>query len=135
VRFDVTAPSDTTVNRTHVNRTHVNRTHTLDQAQLITYVDCRSRWVSVNPQVTLSEDTFIRLGAALYDASGRRIATPEGYLAYGEFFADFANPLTLTWPQWSDPAPAGGDHVEVLLEANPDTPDAYIVTATVPCRT
>jgi hypothetical protein len=136
VVIDVTAASDTSANRSRANRSRANRSRVLDQAQLITYVDCGSRFVSVNPQVTLSEDTFIRLGAALYNASGQRIATPEGYLAYGEFFADFANPLTLTWPSWASPAPTGGAYVEVLLEANPDIPeDAYTVTATVPCRT
>ena len=135
MRIYVSASGDTVVNRTHVNRTRVNRTRTLGQAQIVTYVDCRSRWVSVNPQVTIDEDTFIRLSAALYDQSGQRIATPDGYLAYGDFFANFASPLTLTWPVWSGPVPAGGDHVDVMLEANPDTPDAYVITATVSCKT
>jgi uncharacterized delta-60 repeat protein len=105
------------------------------QAQLTAYAFCGPRLVSVNPQVTLFEPTLVQLSAALYDVAGNRLLSTSGYLVNDVYGGDPFQPNTLAWPDWTTPAPAGGAYVEVLLEADSDTPTPYTETVTVPCAT
>jgi uncharacterized delta-60 repeat protein len=106
----------------------------VEEVSLTSYSACRSRFVWINPQVTIPTTAHVRVNAHLYDAAGNRIASSE-YLVDGEYYGDPLQPTVLTWPLWTTPVPTGGTYAEVLVEVDPDTPDAYTVRGTVACVT
>ncbi len=107
----------------------------IEQISMVTYAQCRSRYVWVNPQVTMPHEAQVQVTAALYDSAGERIAVTDGYLVNDYFYGDPFQPTVLTWPVWSTPVAADGAYVEVLVEVDPGTPDAYTVRGTVLCAT
>ena len=107
----------------------------IEQISLVTYAACRPRYVWVNPQITMPHEAQVQVTAALYDSAGERIAATDGYLVNDYFYGDPFQPTVLTWPVWSTPASADGAYVEVLVEVDPGTPDAYTVRGTVLCAT
>jgi hypothetical protein len=123
--------------RYHGTRDHGTRYHTLANASMVTYAQCGPRWAWVNPQITLYEETYLELTAALYDANGTRIATQQGFVANGVFYADLSEPLSVTWPVWQSPVPSGGAYIEVALEADPIDParSTYTIKNVVGCQT
>ena len=78
--------------------------------------------------MTLYEEDYIELTAALYKADGTRMADP-GILASGIFHADVTDPVELAWPVWNTPMRAGGVYAQMLLKvdptADPSEADAY----------
>ena len=62
------------------------------------------------------------MSAALYDAAGKRIASSNGFIAQGDFFGDLGEPLTIDWPVWNAPVPAGGVYAQVFVQAIPADP-------------
>ncbi len=101
------------------------------------FSSCRSRWVSVNPQVTIPHPGHVKVTAALRDTAGDRLASSD-FLVNDEFYGDPFAPTVLAWPTWNTPAPSGGAYVDVLVEIDPDTTvadDEYEQTATVLCGT
>jgi uncharacterized delta-60 repeat protein len=132
---DVTAEDDVFATRYRATRYRATRYRTLDNPSLVTLAQCGPRFLWVNPQITLAHDSFLQVSATLYDGQGNRIANPDGYLLEGDFFANFGSPLRIDWPVWESPAPAGGVYAEIVLEADPGTPDAYTAVNVVDCRT
>jgi uncharacterized delta-60 repeat protein len=114
-----------------------SRYRTLDEASMTTYAECGPRWVWVSPEVTFFEQTTAEISAALYDASGKRIAASEGFLADGEFYGDLSDPLDVSWAVWNSPVPAGGVTAKVFLTADPADPNNpnYTIENTVGCQT
>jgi hypothetical protein len=106
----------------------------IEEVSLTSYSACRSRFVWVNPQVTIPTTAYVRVSAHLYDAADNRIASSE-YLVDGEYYGDPLQPTVLTWPLWTTPVPTGGTYAEILAEVDPGTPDAYTVRGTVACQT
>ncbi len=109
------------------------RYRTLFDATLTTYAECGSRWVWVNPAITVFEQTYLEVSAALYNAAGDRIATSNGFIAQGDFFGDLGEPLSVEWPVWNAPVPAGGVYAQVFVEAVPADPNhaPYEITSNV----
>ena len=109
------------------------RYRTLFDATLTTYAECGSRWVWVNPSITVFEQTYLEVSAALYNAAGDRIATSNGFIAEGDFFGDLGEPMAIEWPVWNAPVPAGGVYAQVFLKAVPADPNhaPYEITSNV----
>jgi hypothetical protein len=141
VTFDVTALDDplqgTRYRGTRYRGTRYRGTRyrTSDQVSMVTYAQCRSRFVWVNPEVTIPDEAYLTMTASLYNAQGVRIATNDGYIVDDLFFGDPFLPTVLTWPVWTTPAPAGGAYVEVRIDVNPDGPNPYSVSGTANCVT
>jgi uncharacterized delta-60 repeat protein len=98
------------------------RYRTLFDATLTTYAECSPRWVWVNPEITVFEQTYLEVTAALYDAAGHRIASSSGFIAQGDFYGDLGEPLSIDWPVWNAPVPAGGVYAQVFVKAVPADP-------------
>jgi hypothetical protein len=119
----------------------------IDEASLVTIANCRSRFVWVNPQVTLqtadflsndtaiATSTFVRISASLFDAAGQRVLATNGYILNDTIEGDPFQPKTLTFPVWVTSAPAGGKIADVLVELDPDTPGARTISGSVACET
>ncbi len=143
VTLDVTEqvdPLQGTRNRGTRNRGTRNRgtrNRELDRVGMEVFSDCHTRWVSINPQVTIPHPGVVKVTARLKDAAGNEIIGSD-YLVNDEFYGDPFAPTVLTWPTWNSPAPAGGAYVDVLIEVDPDSTevgDEYEDTATVLCAT
>jgi hypothetical protein len=76
----------------------------------------------VNPEITIFQQTNLQISAALYDANGARIATTNGFIADGDFYGDLGEPLSVDWPVWQAPVPAGGVYAQVFVKAVPADP-------------
>jgi hypothetical protein len=98
------------------------RYRTLFDATLTTYAECGSRQVWVNPEITIFEQTYLEVSASLYDAAGKRIASSNGFIAQGDFFGDLGEPMSINWPVWNAPVPAGGVYAQVFVKAIPADP-------------
>jgi uncharacterized delta-60 repeat protein len=98
------------------------RYRSLFDATLTTYAECGPRWVWLNPEITVFEQTYLEVSAALYDAAGKRIASTNGFIAQGDFFGDLGEPLAINWPVWNAPVPAGGVYAQVFVSAVPADP-------------
>ncbi len=143
VTLDVTEqvdPLQGTRNRGTRNRGTRNRgtrNRELDRVGMEVFSDCHTRWVSINPQVTIPHPGLVKVTARLKDTAGNEIIGSD-YLVNDEYYGDPFAPTVLTWPTWNSPAPAGGAYVDVLVEVDPDTTvtgDEYDDTGTVLCAT
>ncbi len=106
----------------------------IDLVSLQITADCGPRFVSVYPQVTIPQVTFVQMTAALYDTTGQRLAASD-FLVNEQFYGDPFSPTVLTWPEWTTPAPPDGAYVEVIIKANPGTQDEYTASGSVLCAT
>jgi hypothetical protein len=136
VNINVSASSDVLDGtRFRGTRFRGTRFREIEQVSMVLYSQCRSRFVWVNPQITVPLVDTIQVTAALYDAAGARIAETDGYLVNDTFFGDPFQPVILSWPVWSTPAPPDGTFVEVFILVNPGTIDEYEVRGGVQCVT
>ena len=84
------------------------RYKSLNDAAMITYGECGPRWVWVNPQITFYEQTTAEITAALYSATGARIAPAKGSSPTASSTATCPIRSNVAWPVWNTPRrPAG----------------------------